>query len=230
MWGWRFRAATRKSTTVQDLTQRRKGAKKTRKDIRGIAMTCEEFSEHVSDYIEGTIASGNRTAMDRHVTDCALCQQMLKDVQALTHRLAHLPGAQPSAEFDFALRSRILMETVAEKQWHRRIERLCFSSAQRTALSLAAAAALILGAAALLKPGPMSLPMPQTVSTYPRAGRAPSHQDAIDGGTLKMLSQEESYEISGRFYRTHPDTLKARPDTPRRDAVAPGVRRVTVRF
>lgn len=193
-------------------------------------MTCEEFSERVSDYIEGAIDNGNRTAMGRHMTGCPLCRQMLKDVQALTHRLAHLPKAQPSAELDFALRSRILMETVAEKQWHRRVERLCFSSVPRTALSLAAAAALVVGAAALLKPGPMPLPMPQTVSTHPHAGRVQAHQDAIDGGTLKMLSQEESYEISGRFYRTHPDTQKAQPDTPRRNTEASSVRRVTVRF
>lgn len=190
-------------------------------------MTCDEFSERITDYIEGETNRDDRATLDRHVSDCPLCARLLTDMRALTERLAHLPRIQPSAGFDFALRSRILMEMRGQRRWQRRVQAFLFSSASRTVLSMAAAAVLVLGVTAVLVER-QSLRALEPVHIRQSVTFAPAR--SMDRGTLKLLSQEESFEISGRFYRSGQDTLKQSRKPAKGDASLSDVRRVTVRF
>ena len=195
-------------------------------------MICDEFSERVSEYIEGEIGGDYRSAMEHHAADCPGCAQRLKDTRALTERLSRLPRVRPSAGFDFALRSRLLMELAEEGQWWRRLQTLLFPTIPRALLSGVAVALLALGVAAILQEAPAR----QTLQAGRERGNellSPPHSATPDrvAGALKLLSEEESYTISGTLYQPKSDTSKSpgrRPD--RLERSSQEVKQVTVRF
>ncbi|MDA0712324.1 MAG: hypothetical protein O3B73_19165, partial [bacterium] len=102
-------------------------------------MTNEEFEEKVSAYIDEELSPIGRADMERKAAESEACRVLLKDVKALKDRLARLPQAQPSAGFNFALRSHLLIEIARDQRMSRRIRRVFFGSAMRSVASLAAA-------------------------------------------------------------------------------------------
>ena len=196
-----------------------------------IPMTCDEFSERVSEYVEAEIGGGGRTAMERHAAECAQCAQLLKHTQALTERLARLPRVRPSAGFDFALRSRLLLELAEEGQWWRRLQDLLFPSMPRALLAGAAVALVILGIAAVLNETP-TWQAPQGDSAQEGELYPQPHPTTPDGvaGALKLLSKEESYTISGKLYQAQPDTSKSPIYRSKPDRLSQDVRQMPVRF
>ena len=75
-------------------------------------MTFNEFESRVSAYIDDELSPVDMAAMDRKAAECERCRALLAGVQAQIERLGQLPQMQPSAEFNFALRSHLLMEVV----------------------------------------------------------------------------------------------------------------------
>jgi len=192
-------------------------------------MNCNEFSERVSDFVEGTAAERDRAALSEHADKCVPCALLARDMRTLRDRMARLPRAQPSAGFDFSLRSRILMEAIAERGLRRRAQGIFLSSVPRAALSMAAAALLLLGVASTFLESPFVAPLRPTPISL-SSGPPPHQLQAVDRGTLRELTQAESYEISGRFYRARQDSMKPRVRGGHRPSDVSRVRRVTVRF
>ena len=195
-------------------------------------MTYEAFSERVSAYIEGELGAVGRAEMEQKAAACPRCKALLEDVQTLTEQLRSLPRAQPSAGFNFALRSHLLMETAEEQRWPRRVGYVLFSSALRTALAVAAVVVLGLGLAALwsqTQEAPqLAMPTPsEEIELMPARPVVVDHRGAL-------LPKEGAYSLSWRQYRAQQqqaDTVRAirqRPVSPR--LPMPEVKQVKVSF
>ena len=108
-------------------------------------MTYEAFEEKISAYLDDELSPIARTEMERKAAECEDCRVLLKDMKALKERLTRLPQAQPSAGFNFELRSHLLMAVAKENQMSHRVRRVFFGSTMRTITTLAAAVILGLG-------------------------------------------------------------------------------------
>lgn len=194
-------------------------------------MTCGEFSERISDYIEGESSAEVRTAMDGHAADCPGCSQKLMETRALTDQLARLPRIRPSLGFDFALRSRLLMEVSESKRWPHRVRNFLFPSFPRALLSGALAAMLAVGFTTLLQETPVWQHPGAEVAQQNAAPLGTPSTNEQYRGALRQLSQEESYTISSKLYNSREDTVKPLPrELIRAAKYAPGVRPTVVRF
>lgn len=183
-------------------------------------MDCNGFAKKVSDYIDGELGERTHGRVERHAADCPSCAKLLRDLQALVKQLSQLPRVQPSAGFDFALRSRLLMETTKEARLGRKVQRFLFPTLPRTFASAAAILLLALGITLGWRGHTDRLELENEIS---RSGLPV----AIDRGALKNLSHEESYTISSKFYARE-DSAQT-PAKPVRRQTAPA-RRVMVRF
>lgn len=228
MWGWRYRELKIGSV----------GAWKVKAVLNkeGRFMMCGEFSKRISDYIDGEIGRDDRALMDRHSAECAACARSLEKMQAMRDRLARLPRVQPSMGFDFALRSRLLMEVAEKRSWRQRAREIFLPSIPRLLASGAAVALLALAVTAVFNERPAGRiaeteQVQQMTVVAPAVPRAPVVADRQ--GALKRLSQEASYPISTQFYRSQADSAagraKVRTAAPRSQSL-PGVRQVSVRF
>ncbi len=190
-------------------------------------MTCNEFSDRVSDFLDGEIAGDHRTAMKRHADGCPACAGTLRGLQSLTDRLHRLHRLQPSAEFDFALRSRLLLEMTDERRWWRQIQDLLFPSVPRAALASTAAVLILLGATTALKEDPIRQVSPVSGVRLTPGEAVP----ATPRGALKQLSHQETITIAGRSLQLRQDSSASA--VPRRfgqSRYGQEVRRVAVRF
>ena len=195
-------------------------------------MKCNEFSDRISAYLEDELGGDSRTAMEEHSVACVVCAQRLSRTQALTERLGALPRSQPSAGFDFALRSRLLMEASREGRLADRLEAFFRPALPRFALAGAAAALVLLGAASVLMDGdhvPRPVPVAQTIRVRDAVAQGGT---VIERGALKLKAlSAESYPVSGRYYRDREDSLRAAARRlPVRRRSASTVRPVAVRF
>lgn len=167
-------------------------------------MTYEAFEARVSQYVDGELNAVQKADMDRKAAECPKCKALLAGVQAIADRLSQLPEEQPSAEFNFALRSHLLMELADEQRPMRRVRRMLFGSAARAITTLAAAVVLGLGLTGLM---PEETPIPQAVVTdaefmlTPGEPMAPNHL-----GALERLSQQ-SHRLDSRLYRDIRDSV-----------------------
>ena len=182
-------------------------------------MTCGEFTNRISDYIDRTIGDREQELMAAHADSCDSCGEMLSGTQTVKERLARLPRHRPSAGFDFALRSRLMMEVArSEKSW---ITNAVSSSRVR---SYAAAAAVILAlgitgvsqypnfyetqSPAATRPAPSlrnQAALQQVSSVYVPPSVTPSSAQSFRGA-LRRLSQENSYPISQQYLQSNLDT------------------------
>ena len=190
-------------------------------------MTCNEFSDRASDFLDGEIAEDRRAAMKRHADGCPACAGTLSGLQSLTDQLHRLPRLQPTAEFDFALRSRLLLEMTGERRWWRQIQDLLFPSVPRAALASAAAVLILLGATTALKEDRIRQVSP--VSGV-RLTQSAAVLD-IPRGALRQLSHQETITIAGRSLQHRQDSsASAAPRRLGRSRYGQEVRRVAVRF
>ncbi|MDA0747815.1 MAG: zf-HC2 domain-containing protein [bacterium] len=193
-------------------------------------MTCDEFSGRISDDLEGVLSEHERVLMDRHAMACAACAESREAVLRLTEQMVRLPRVRPSAGFDFALRSRLLLESAEKSTWKRRAQGLLFPSFPRALVSGAAAALLVFGVVTAFQGQSAqktaeSAPVELTV-VVPAV--SPSSEQYR--GALRRLSQEASYPISRQFYRSQADSAKRPAPVQQPVRQASEVRRVSVRF
>lgn len=196
-------------------------------------MTVENFSDKLSAYIDGELAEADRAEMARMIEEIPACAAMYENMVVLQERLSDLPELKPSAEFEFGLRSRILLEAANETRVRHKVKQVLFPTVGRSVLSGAVAAMLALGVSVLLQSDPEpaatasvpALDPVEAVRVYgamnDRVATVPAQP--VDRGALKQLSQEESFALSRRLYR-------ARTDSPAsREAVTPRTRPVAQR-
>jgi|SaaInl7_200m_RNA_FD_contig_31_1440169_length_781_multi_14_in_0_out_0_2 anti-sigma factor RsiW len=195
-------------------------------------MKCNEFSDRISAYLEDELGGDTRTAMDEHTGECSACAQRLSRTQVLTERLGQLPRAQPSAGFDFALRSRLLMEVSKEGRLADRLGAFFRPAFPRFALAGATAVLVLLGASSVLMEDEQ-IPKPVPVAKTVRVRDADVRVSTVtERGALKLKAlSSESYPVSGRYYRDREDSLRAAAKRlPARSRGTSDVRPVTVRF
>ena len=66
-------------------------------------MRCEEFEEHLSDYIEGETRLEQAERMDLHALQCPACQATVLGVRQVCRQLSRLAQISPSASFKLGL-------------------------------------------------------------------------------------------------------------------------------
>jgi len=170
-------------------------------------MTFEAFEEKISAYLDDELSPIARAEMERKAAECEDCRVLLKDMKALKERLNRLPQVQPSAGFNFALRSHLLMEVAKENQMGHRVRRVFFGSAMRTITTLAAAVVLGLGLTNVVQ-DQMTPVVQATVEdaefqlTPAQPALAVDHRGALE---LKRLSGE-SHRLDGKLYRNSRDS------------------------
>jgi hypothetical protein len=76
-------------------------------------MSCEEFADHLADYLERDLDEGMRARMELHSHHCASCASMLADMRALTVSAAKLPQLTPSRDLWAGIAERIETPVVA---------------------------------------------------------------------------------------------------------------------
>ena len=167
-------------------------------------MTYKAFEARVSQYIDGELNAVQKADMDRKAAECPKCRALLSGVQTVADRLSQLPEVQPSAEFNFALRSHLLMELSDEQRPVRRVRRALFGSTLRTITTMAAAVVLGLGLAGLR---PHDAPVSQIVVTDTEFHLLPSETITPNHlGALERLSQQ-SHRLDSRLYRDISDSI-----------------------
>ncbi len=175
-------------------------------------ITCGEFAARLSDYLENEVAGTKRAQMESHAQACAACANSLEGVRNLTRRLARMSRERPSAGFDFALRSRLMMEAAQKPSFWNRLPDVFFPTIPRALASAAAVVLMALGMTTALDEAPetrganadrvhqMTLVAP-AFSPFPVEDRR---------GALKMLPQKTSVPASGQVYRAgRSDSVKA---------------------
>ena len=59
---------------------------------------CAEFEILLADYIDGTLAAGQRAEFVRHMGTCALCGELARDAQSAIALMERAAGVEPPAE------------------------------------------------------------------------------------------------------------------------------------
>lgn len=207
-------------------------------------MDAEAFHRRLSDYVDGELSDGDSMRVAQGIEENPAFAEAYHRMVSITQRLGELPELQPSVGFEFALRSRILIEANKEQTPRRRVQALLFPTVRRSILTGAIAAALALGVSALLTDSTRvevasgaseadveTLLDPEMAVGVYGANRpvATVPAEPVDRGALRQLSQAESYALSRRLYRTR---NFARPRAKGALAPAPqgAARRVPVSF
>lgn len=55
-------------------------------------MDCQELVAVITDYLEGTMAAGDRRRFDAHLGECPFCTSYLEQMRATIARLGALPA------------------------------------------------------------------------------------------------------------------------------------------
>jgi hypothetical protein len=76
-------------------------------------LTCEEFSDRLSDYLEHDLDEGARARMELHARHCAGCGSLLADMRALAVSAAKLAPLTPSRDLWAGIAERIETPVVA---------------------------------------------------------------------------------------------------------------------
>jgi hypothetical protein len=76
------------------------------------AMTCDEFRDLASDYIEGSLERDVRARAESHSFDCAACSALVADLRRLAAHARALPALSPSRDLWEGIESRIQAEVV----------------------------------------------------------------------------------------------------------------------
>ncbi|HEU4563096.1 MAG TPA: zf-HC2 domain-containing protein [Gemmatimonadaceae bacterium] len=70
-------------------------------------MTCERLDALLSEYLEGTLAAGDRAAVERHARSCARCGALLTDLSSIVLGARTLPDLAPSRDLWSGIETRI---------------------------------------------------------------------------------------------------------------------------
>lgn len=74
-------------------------------------MNCAELDILICDYVDGTLGAAQKTAVERHLADCALCAELARDVAAAVRFMERAAEVEPPPE----LVTRILFDA----PWHK---------------------------------------------------------------------------------------------------------------
>lgn len=89
-------------------------------------MKCRQAKNLIFDHIDGMISEPDRVALERHLNQCGDCESMASSLSQSLDLLHKLPSVEPSENFNWKVRLRLLKEKNAlrdgmetERQWYR---------------------------------------------------------------------------------------------------------------
>lgn len=125
-------------------------------------MNCQTAQSLLSEFVDERLAAADTWQVQTHLSGCAACGRLCRDLEALHRTLQALPTQQPSANFDAALAQRLALtrRPTPQRTWRDRL----VLSFRRPALLLRPAFALGVALAAvggvLLLPAHAPVPDP----------------------------------------------------------------------
>ncbi len=81
--------------------------------MTGKMMTCASVDELLLDILEGDVSAETSAAVEEHVSECARCAALLRDIRDVRESAAALPDLAPSADLWKGISSRIEAPVVA---------------------------------------------------------------------------------------------------------------------
>jgi len=109
----------------------------------------DTWTDRLSEYVDGTLADGERAALEAHLAGCAACAATLDELRHVVTRARGLEDRPPAADLWLGIAERIGIRTdVVSLSARRRARQLSFSVPQLIAASIALA--LVGGAAVWL--------------------------------------------------------------------------------
>ncbi|HEX6576287.1 MAG TPA: zf-HC2 domain-containing protein [Gemmatimonadaceae bacterium] len=70
-------------------------------------LTCAEIDELLPDYLEGELAGARLAELEAHVSTCARCQGLIRDIDSIRSEAAALPDLAPSKDLWAGIEARI---------------------------------------------------------------------------------------------------------------------------
>ena len=70
-------------------------------------MTCDQFADHLADYLEGGMGATTKVAMETHASTCAECGALLADLRRLQVDATNLPELSPKRDLWTGIAARI---------------------------------------------------------------------------------------------------------------------------
>ena len=95
------------------------------------------WTDRLSEYLDGTLAGGERAALDAHLTGCAACAATLEELRQVVTRARGLEDRPPAADLWPGIAERIGVSADVVSLPARRARRVAFSIPQLIAASLA---------------------------------------------------------------------------------------------
>jgi len=83
--------------------------------IPKVSISCDRFTDKLSDYLERDVDDATRARMDAHALECAECGRLLADLRSLRVGAANLPELAPSRDLWKGIAERIETPVVALK-------------------------------------------------------------------------------------------------------------------
>lgn len=158
----------------------------------------EEWTDRLSDYLDGELPPGERLALEEHLRGCPACRSVLEQLRAVKVRAAALGNAEPGPQVWRAISERIGHPEVQADDPHdelaaRRTRKIRFPWLQAGA---AAAAVLVLGIGiGRMSKGPARLP---TAHVEAPAPGTPLTGDAYRVAVAQHLTRTETLLTSFR--------------------------------
>jgi len=95
------------------------------------------WTDRLSEYLDGTLAGGERAALDAHLTGCAACAATLEELRQVVTRARGLEDRPPAADLWPGIAERIGVSAEVVSLAARRARRVAFSIPQLIAAGLA---------------------------------------------------------------------------------------------
>jgi len=83
-------------------------------------MTCDQFADHLAEYLEGDADATTRVAIEAHALSCAECGVLLADLRKLQVDATNLPELAPKRDLWAGIAARIETPVVSTRTVERR--------------------------------------------------------------------------------------------------------------
>ncbi len=123
-------------------------------------MNCKNAQSLLSEFMDERLAAADAWQVQTHLSECAACDRIRRDLDSLHRTLQALPTRQPSANFDAALAQRLALmrRPPPRPTWRDRLPFRRPASLQRPAFAFGVALAAVGGVLLL----PAHPPIPDT--------------------------------------------------------------------
>jgi len=186
----------------------------------------DQWTDRLSEYVDGELTPAERTALEAHLAACGACRQTLAELRQVVARAQALDDRPPAADLWPAIAEHIGVVSLASRRARRR---LSFTVPQ---LAAAAVVLTFLSAGSVwlaLRIRPLPPPAPGTTAVMSNVGMSPldahtaasvaaleqtlaRNRDRLDTATVRVI--EKNLGIIDRAIRDAQSALAADPANP----------------